>query len=218
MSEFRLDGADVYERNEARTEAYAQALWTPAGQPVLDYLHGRGLEDRTIRHFRLGAVVEPFPEDRPATGRLSIPALQSRGPGAVRFRAIQPEATPKYWAPAGTGVKAFNALELLYPKQAIAITEGEIDCMTLWQCGVPAVGIMGVNSWGVHYRYLFDGYQHVYIAGDNDDKGNGRDFMEKVAAQVPGPRAVMMPDGHDINSYYNAFGRESLLSHLDWEE
>ena len=35
-------------------EASEECLWSPMGEPALDWLRGRGLDDHTIRRFRLG--------------------------------------------------------------------------------------------------------------------------------------------------------------------
>ena len=41
--------------NRAAAQWYHEQLWTPEGEPVLAYLHGRGLSDSIIRRFGLGA-------------------------------------------------------------------------------------------------------------------------------------------------------------------
>jgi DNA primase len=50
----------LLEALEAAAQFYQQRLWSPLGQRGLDYLRGRGLDDETIRLFRLGWA----PEDR----------------------------------------------------------------------------------------------------------------------------------------------------------
>jgi hypothetical protein len=62
---------------------------------------------------------------------------------------------------------------------------------------------------------LFIGYQHVYILADNDDKGQGATFAEKVAASVPNSRIVLMPAGHDVNSFYAVNGEGSVRARIE---
>jgi DNA primase len=90
-----------------------------------------------------------------------------------------------------------------------------MDCITMVQAGIPAVGIPGASAWKPHYELLFEGYEQVIICADNDDTGAGRKFAAKVAQHVPGPRVVLFPEGHDVNSYYCAFGREALREFME---
>lgn len=212
---FRIPSGETYQRNEMRVQRYEAALYSPEGAQVREYLQSRGLEEATWRHFRLGAVIDPFAEDIPAAGRLAIPMQLMAGVGSVRFRAVSEGDGPKYWSPAGTGTYLFNAPTVVENNGSrMAVAEGEIDCMTLYQCGIPAVGFPGAASWQSHHRHLFEGFESVTIPVDNDDKGAGQEFAEKVASAVPQPRVVMMPPGHDVNSYYNEAGKDALLKHL----
>lgn len=42
--------------NKEAARFYHENLWKPECKPILDYLHGRGLDDGTIRKFGLGAA------------------------------------------------------------------------------------------------------------------------------------------------------------------
>ena len=44
----------IYEANRAAARFYYRCLYAPNGQNALDYLHNRGLTDKTIVHFGLG--------------------------------------------------------------------------------------------------------------------------------------------------------------------
>ncbi|HVC51204.1 MAG TPA: DNA primase [Stellaceae bacterium] len=44
----------LFEALEAAAGFFEQRLWSPLGRAALDYLHARGLDDDTIRRFRLG--------------------------------------------------------------------------------------------------------------------------------------------------------------------
>lgn len=205
----------AYEMNRERMGLYEQQLYSSAGEPFLEYLiEARGLTTQTIKHFHLGAVIDPDPVDNFAQGRICIPHLNNTGPRVLRFRAMPGQDGPKYWQPSGSSVGVFNVTELLNPHTQIVVTEGEIDCMILWQCGIPAIGFPGAQSWKDYHRYLLEGYQQVTITVDNDDQGAGQSFADKVASKVQGPRPILMPAGHDVASYYTDAGRDALLAHL----
>lgn len=46
--------------HEDVTEFYQQNLWSETGKQTLEYLHGRGLKDETIKQFRLGLAPDSY--------------------------------------------------------------------------------------------------------------------------------------------------------------
>lgn len=198
-----------------RVTAYHEQLFSPSGSDLLDYLtDARGLEPETLSQFQLGAVVSPEDSDEPARGKVAIPYLTRSGPVSLRFRRGPDGEGPKYWQPAGTNITIFNTAELVKHQKWIVVCEGEIDCITAVQAGIPAVGIPGVNAWKAHYFTLFEGYERVIILADNDDKGQGEEFAKKVADEVPAPAIIKLPDGHDVNSFYVEHGAQALRALL----
>src|SRR6185437_11876058 len=69
----------LFEAVEAATVFYEKRLWSPFGGAALDYLRARGLDDDTIRLFRLGWP----PEDRQSLRR----ALASEYPEPLLLEA-----------------------------------------------------------------------------------------------------------------------------------
>src|SRR4030095_14899140 len=195
-----------------RVLKYHDQLKSPDGAPLLEYLTvERQLSQETIDRFLLGAAVSPDVLDDDAKGMISIPYTTPNGPVARRSRRPpHKESGPKYWQPKGSGLTIFNTPAFFASEDTIAITEGEMDCITLVQAGIPAVGIPGASAWEAHFPLLFEGYSSVIICADNDDTGAGKKFAAKVAQNVPGPQVLLMPEGHDVNSYYCEFGRQAL--------
>jgi DNA primase len=200
-----------------RVLKYHEQLKSPEGAPLLAYLtEERKLSLATIDRFLLGAAVSPDVLDEDARGMISIPYNTPNGPVALRFRRPpERDSGPKYWQPEGTGLTIFNTPAFFESEDTIAITEGEVDCMTLVQAGIPAVGIPGASAWKSHFELLFEGFESVLICADNDDTGAGRKFASKLAQNVPGPRVVLMPEGHDVNSYFSEFGRQALRDFME---
>lgn len=199
-----------------RALKYHEQLKSPEGAPLLEYLiEERKLLPETIDRFLLGAVVDPDVLDEGAEGMIAIPYLTLNGPVALRFRRPPARETgPKYWQPEGTSLTIFNTPAFFASEDTIAITEGEMDCMTLVQCGIPAVGIPGASAWKDFFQLLFEGYTTVLICADNDDTGAGRKFASKVAQNVPGPEIKLAPEGHDVSSLYAEQGREAVREWL----
>ena len=205
-----------------RVLKYHSQLLDPAGSHLLDYvMQERRLSRETVERFLLGGVVSPETSDEDARGMLAIPYLTPTGPVALRFRRPPNKETgPKYWQPHGTELTIFNVPAFSLSDRLIVITEGEIDCMTVAQCNIPAVGIPGASAWKDYYQPLFEGYDRVIICADNDDKEMkngehaGTKFAARVAKLVPGPEVIKMPDGHDVNSFYGEVGPAGLREYL----
>lgn len=129
-----------------------------------------------------------------------------------------PVEGPKYLSASGDIPRPYNVAALYQSSPTICICEGELDTITAEQDGLKAIGIAGVNGWKPDFRHLFAGYDTVFILADADDKGQGKGFAEKVAAVLPNSRIVMMPKGHDVNSWYVANGEGSVRALLEEKE
>lgn len=174
---------------------------------AMPYLEGRGISAATAHGFRLGYV--PMGEEY--AGRLAIPYLTADGSVVdIRFRALSQEQSPKYMSRPQSKNRLFGVTSLLDSGPVVWVTEGEIDCITLVQAGLPAVGVPGASSWQPHWRRLFADYDRVIVVCDGDSAG--RDFGKRVIEQVEGAHMVVLPDGQDVNSIFVNEGVESLLS------
>jgi DNA primase len=110
----------------------------------------------------------------------------------------------------GVQTKLYNVNALLTAENYIAVTEGEIDAITLnYKCGIPAIGVPGANSWKRHYSRLLQDFEQVFVFADGDQPG--QDFAKKVAQEVGTVTIINMPEGHDVNSTYLVHGAEYFL-------
>lgn len=92
----------------------------------------------------------------------------------------------------------------------ISVT-GNCDTIIAHQLGLKAVGIPGVKNWKPVYRNLFK-YRQVTVIADNDDAGGqGQDAAKRIVKEISGARMLLMPSGHDLNSFYTEFGHEKTL-------
>jgi DNA primase len=161
--------------------------------------------------FRLGYVSEPLVGHEYLRNRLAIPYLTPAGVVEIKFRRIDDSDGPKYLYQSGsTSERIFNPQALFDDRDYICVCEGELDAITAEQCGIPAVGIPGVDNWQPFFAKVFAGYDRVLILGDADDSGQGEGFANDLARLIPNSRVVLMPDGHDVNSFYMAEGSDAL--------
>ena len=189
---------------EQATQTYTAHL-----PQALAYLEGRGITEQTARTYRLGYVAptQALLGDEQFSGRLAIPFLATGGVVSMRFRSIDGRE-PKYLSRQGDQTTLFSVTSLMEDVKQMVITEGEVDAMTLNQCGIPSVGVTGAKAWKSHYRLLFQDYDRVLIACDGDQAG--REFGKQVAEYINGAIPVVMPDGEDVNSVYVKNGEGKL--------
>ncbi len=200
---------------EEATTRYHQSL---EGSPAEEHLRSRGLfpSNEKVAKFRLGYVADPLPGHEMYRGCLAIPYLR-RSPGrgwnavSIRFRRLHGDG-PKYMTQAGDRPRMYNTLALLQRSADVAITEGEIDCITAQLCGINTVGIPGAQAWLPHFREPFLGYRTVYILADGDDPG--MQFANTVAKTLPNAKVIPMPSGTDVNSIVVDRGPQALMERI----
>lgn len=152
----------------------------------------------------LGVVADPLPGHERFANRLVIPYVTPTGVVDIRFRSLGPEE-PKYLGLPGTQTRLYNVQALGLAGDFIAVTEGEIDAITLWlKCGVPAIGVPGANAWKKHYTRLLHDFEKVYIFADGDQPGS--EFAKLVSKEIQNTVILQMPDGEDVNSMFLQVG------------
>lgn len=176
-----------------------------------EYLLNRGFGPEVASTFRLGVVRRPLVGHESYAGRLCIPYLTPAGPVNLRFRCIEQhlkcEGHAKYLSMDGVESNLFNVLDLKKDSPFIGVTEGELDAITLSMCGIPAVGVPGVENWQDHFSRCLEDFDTIYSFADGDTAGRkfGR-FLAKEAKARP----VAMPKGMDVNALYKEGGADAL--------
>ncbi|MET8684821.1 toprim domain-containing protein [Streptomyces sp. NPDC004732] len=203
------------------------------GSPAEEYLaSARHLDTELLAdRFRLGFVDDSAPSGfERYMGRLAVPYLRRNPFGkttvaAIRFRCVRAECIKnpdgswrdeeahvghgKMESMPGDTHRVYNAEAILRAHDEIAICEGEPDTWTAEMCGIPAVGIQGVNGWKDYFTELFLGYRTVYVLADGDKAGE--EFATEVAKKLPNALVVPMGQGLDVNKLHTTKGREAVL-------
>lgn len=208
----------------------SKRLFEPVGMNAMDFLHNRGISDRSIRSYRIGFI--PFDckwNGYSLYSGITIPTFINDDLYRVRIRRINQQATPKYLNIAGSdGHSLFNADEvLLYPD--IVFVEGEFDAIIINQI-LSAAGnnrIRAATFGSAQVRPSVDRYyryfripSRIIVAYDNDPAGTiGSEALCNTINKVltrPYPAIVkQLPTGiNDWTDYYLAGGNitESLQS------
>ena len=149
--------------------------------------------------------------------RLTIPYLGPRGNVYnLRFRCLAHEnckaegCDAKYISLPGFPSRIYNVRALKGTHTTIHVTEGELDAVTLNACGLPAIGLAGVDALPSHFPRLVAGFTHVYLWADGDEAGRGlvREFTKKV----PWAEAIYVPKDEDVNSIFVKGGKDAVLA------
>lgn len=193
------------------TEKYAAHI-----ERALPYLAGRGIDKAAAVSAGLGVVVDPLPGHDNRLGRLSIPYITDAGTVNMTFRCIKDHDCKteskhaKYMKWDKLPTNLYHVRSLQAADDWIAVSEGEIDALTLNISGIPAVGIAGVDNWQEFWPLIFDDFSRIYFFEDGDDAGKklGDRMLHEISKPVI---RVKMPSGEDVNSIYTKQGPEALV-------
>jgi hypothetical protein len=210
----RLDGESL-KFWEDSSKKYHQDL----DEKALSYLTGRGLSTEAVASYRLGYVADPLPGHEAYQGRIAIPILKKLCVVGFQFRCIEDHSCKdakcaKYLTDGGQWL--YNTAALDIPGDVLGICEGGFDSYVLTSgCGIPTIGIPGVEAWKGHpwWPDLTKGHKKVLIFADNDtsnEKNPGMRLAKEILRDVPRARLVTLPPDSDPTDTYLKYGREEI--------
>ena len=167
------------------------------GSPAWEYLtKTRGFTEATIDYFRLG-----YDKKKNA---VAIPHFKDDELINIKYRFLDPKDT-RYTSEANAEPWVFHEEGFVVGKEkgAVAIAEGEFDCIALWQMGFKnAVSPgSGANSFGPWIE-IIDRIKQAWIAYDNDEPGQSaaKELAERIGIEKC--RNVQYPEGtKDANEF-----------------
>ncbi len=176
-----------------------------ASPTAMDYLQiTRGLNTETLENFKIG-----YDKERDA---ITIPVYKRGELINIRYRHLNPKATAKYTQEKGCEIWIYNedGITKGQAKGGVLITEGEFDCMSVWQAGIKNVisPASGKDSYGV-WLELVDTIPKVYVSYDNDKPGKnaGIDLANRIGTDKS--FEVIYPEGiKDANDYFKLHNAE----------
>jgi DNA primase len=125
--------------------------------------------------------------------------------GNLYGRSISASAPPHRFLPGAKG--GLYAWEQVRRSPEVLLVEGLFDYAVLWQAGFHHVTCaMGNHLNANQFRQLCDGKRTVYLAFDTDSNGSGQQAAQRLAHRLSEQgleaRNVLLPDGHDPNSFF----------------
>ncbi|WP_064196563.1 MULTISPECIES: CHC2 zinc finger domain-containing protein [Emticicia] len=227
--EFKPIYSEIYERFQ---QFCITQTATDSARKAAEYLRGRGIDDWTIRHFKLFViknyvVVNDFLksnyaiEDLKGCGLMNdkgnlvffvhpivIPYYQDGRIVYLQGRTIgnPPDGASKYQFLSGVPRSIFNldSIKKLRPNSEVYLTEGAFDCMTLVKNGMMAVSLGSAKIFKKEWMKYFKKYK-VLISFDNDTAGiNGANALieDFLMAGILAEKRDWNKGFKDINEYF----------------
>ncbi|MGI8494364.1 MAG: toprim domain-containing protein [Pyrinomonadaceae bacterium] len=210
------------ERLQSKMKSW-QAAFTDS--PAQDYLESRGIDPATAKVFGCGyaAAWEHWEKDKAGnwqsrgTDRRVVFPVTDREGNVIAFhgRAIDKDFidSPKI----SKGDKSLGLFQMpnTLESEVIAICEGPMDAMALYQSGLDAAALIGTSAGAWVTSAL--AFRKVFVATDNDDSGN-----EAAATLIDdfcslGARAVRLcpEDCNDWGEFLEKHGIDALRGLLE---
>ena len=159
-------------------------------------------------------------------GRIIFPIFDSRQQVVGFGGRVMDDSLPKYLNTPENPV--FRKGEFLYglhasfktirEKGRAVIVEGYMDCLALRKHGLKeVVATLGTALTAAHVRKLKGYAKEVVVLFDADEAGKKAALRSLPVFSNEGllAKAVTLPDGHDPDTFVNAYGLDRLLEFLD---
>lgn len=133
--------------------------------------------------------------------KLWLPAIMNRRlVGHVEIRLDEEDPEPKYKNSAGawsaTNWVGFDTIREYFPRDYVCIVEGSADAMRLVQNRIPAMPLLGVQSWSSSKRIaVTQAFDHVFVIGDGDEAGER--MRKQLCLDMEDSHPIILEDGMD---------------------
>lgn len=147
---------------------------------VIEWLVGRGLTAETVAAFKIGE------QERDGKTIAVFPYLRDGELVNAKYRDI---ADKRGMRQEGGAEPCLFGWHLIDPRaRSIAITEGEIDCMTLHQCGIQALSVnagAGNHQWIENDWVRLERFSEIFVCFDDDEAGQkgAREVIQRLGIE-----------------------------------
>lgn len=211
-------------------EDSASCLWTDEGKAALEYLHGRGLNDDTLRYWAIGfnplegygSPREWGVEEKVFLPRgIIIPCWKHSLADIVYVKVRRSSGEPRYQQVKGSKQWLFGGFT--YIDQGVGfLFESELDVLLAWQTGLSCGYAAMPAGQKIHDEYFqyFKDIDYLIVAYDND--APGQDAADKIVRRSRQFYfAHPLPAGKDLTEYYQTTRNlddvtEWLYAQLEW--
>lgn len=185
---------------------------TDLSEKVVKYFEGRRISQETLTTARVTETTTFFPQLNAEAKCICFNYFHDGVLKNIKYR----DGQKNFKLHKGAELILYN-IDAVKDKSEIWICEGEIDCLSLIECGLPAVSVpngatlTGNNlSYLNNYIYLFEKVEKIHICTDNDPAG--RELRNALADRFGRDRTnfVVFEGCKDANEYLVANGKIHL--------
>jgi twinkle protein len=195
------------------------------------FLKARGISEQTALDMKLFAANKYFNRIQKQTDAIGFPYFKNGQYINAKYRSIE----SKDFTQDTGGAHVFFAIDKVDPTKPMIIVEGEIDALTLIECGienvvsVPAGAPIKVNDGKVapsedkKFSFIWDAFEtieklpYVVIAVDTDTAGQA--LAEELARRIGKDKCrIAKSDFKDLNEAFLAEGATKVKEIIDKAE
>lgn len=181
---------------------------------VVEWFKGRGISNNTLLALNVTEAKEYIPKDEKEVNCICFNYYRGEELVNIKFRSGS-----KGFKMSKDAELIFYNLNALQDRTEVVITEGEIDCLTFWECGIANVVSVpnGASSGSAKLEYLdncwrdFEHLEKIVIAVDGDEAGQA--LKEELIRRLGRERCyeVKYPEGcKDANEVLLKLGKEAV--------
>jgi DNA primase len=205
------------ERGTQFVEECEHGLWSAEGEKARAYLAARGLQEETLRLWRVGfnAADRREPPAKWGIGGANVwlargivlPWFIDTRLWQLKIRRAQPQGD-KYASIRG-GHPVLYAADTLAPGSPAVLTEGEFDALLVWQAVNDRTAVVSLGSasrWPTRLAALLLAQASpLLLAYDVDDEGEKG--AKRIRQLAPHARRIRPPVGKDVGEFVESGGR-----------
>ncbi|PHM33563.1 toprim domain-containing protein [Xenorhabdus innexi] len=170
------------------------------------YLASRGISRQTAEAFEIGDASVWFPAENRVLPAIAFPYKRNGELLQVkRISTVRPKGKKVMMAEARCEPCLFGWQAIPNAVRVVILCEGEIDCLSYHQYGLPALSVpfgggKGAKQQWIEFEYHnLDRFEEIWISMDNDDVG--REAAKEIASRLGAHRCRLVSLPYkDINA------------------
>lgn len=207
----KMSNYEYHNKPSKKVFTPSTAQLKPSGSKVIDYLALRKISKETADKYLIG-------DD--GKGNICFPYMKNGERVAVKYRPARKieKGEKKQWRETGTDTTTLFGMQHVDAScHVLYITEGEIDCLSLAEVGVPNAvsvpnGAEDLNWIESNWDFL-EQFKSIVLCGDSD--APGREMVREVIQRLGQHRCsvVTLPDDcKDANEVLYKHGTDALMT------
>jgi twinkle protein len=189
-------------------------------EKILKFFESRGISNNTLLRFGITEANEWMPQFEKETQVICFNYFRNEELTNIKFRGAN-----KAFKLAKDAELIFYNLDAIKDDTTAVIVEGEIDCLTMYECGIHnAVSVPnGANKGSQKLEYLDNCWQYfenktkIILAVDGDEAGNS--LKEELARRLGKDICCLVnyPEGcKDANEVLLKYGKEAVIGLINY--